>query len=299
MPDPEVVQRRPLPARPDPAAQLIQSIQGRDGACLSRLVEVWVHRRGLDSLHDFWTTTLPGVLEPEALAWLQLQSVVPWESVAAGFSPRAVLDQALSACADGIGEQEDPPAFPPVAIPLPPLPWQDASASTPFGDADPLPAPLSASLPPPAEPLLRTAPARARRLVSRTRVLLRDCLEEVWHGLAGSSADGRLDGAQASEVGDAVDALETTTPLLAELPLSAEPSPLAPLPFPCPAPSQPLPAFPMASTGVVPEPLQPLPRLTVPSLPRATRPAPAPAPADLADLRIWLPDPNEDLRRAS
>jgi hypothetical protein len=297
VPDPEVVQRRPLPARPDPATQLIQAIQGLDGACLRRLVEVWVHRRGLDSLHDFWTTTLPVVLEPEALAWLQLQNVAPWESGAAGFSPRAVLDEALAAYADGIGEQEEPPAFPPFAIPMPPLPWQDASASTPFKDAEPLPAPLSASLPPPPEPLLRTAPARARRLVSRTRVLLRDCLEEVWQGLAGSSADGRLDGAQASQVGEAVEALETATPQRAEVPLPAEPSPLAPLPLPSPALSPPLPAFPMASTDVVPEPLQPRPRLTVPSLPRATRPAPAPA--DLADLRIWLPDPNEDLRRAS
>jgi len=294
VPDPEVVQRRPVPARPDPASQLIQAIQGRDGACLRRLLEVWVHRRGLDSLHDFWTTTLPVVLEPEALAWLQLQHVAPWESGAAGFSPRAVLDQALAAYADGITEQEEPPASRPVAIPVPPLPWHDATASTPFVDADPRTAPLSASLPPSTEPLLRTAPARARRLVSRTRVLLRDCLEEVWQGLAGSSADGRLDDAQASQVGEA---LETATPQLAEVPLPAEPSPLAPLPLPSPALSPPLPAFPMASTDGVAEPLQPRPRLTVPSLPRATRPAPAPA--DLADLRIWLPDPNEDLRRAS
>lgn len=258
-----------------------------------------MHRRGLDSLHDFWSTTLPGALEPEALDWLQLQSVVPWESGAAGFSPRAVLDQALAAFADGIGEPEEPPAFPPVAIPMPPLPWQDAGPSTPFEDADPLPAPLSASLPPPPEPLLRTAPARARRLVSRARVLLRDCLEEVWEGLAGSSAGGRLDGAQASasEFAEAAEALEPATPQLAEVPLHAEPSPRAPLPLPSPAPSPPLPAFPMASTAEVPEPLQPRPRLTVPSLPRATRPAPAPA--DLADLRIWLPDPNQDLRRAS
>jgi len=297
VPDTEVVQRRPLPARPDPAAQLIQAIQGRDGACLRRLVQVWVHRRGLDSLHDFWTTTLPVVLEPEALAWLQLQSLVPWQSGAAGFSPRAVVDQALAAYADGIAEPEEPQDFPPVAIPVPPLPWQDASVSTPFEDAEPLPAPRSASLPPPPEPLLRTAPARARQLVSRTRVLLRDCLEEVWQGLAGSSADSRLDGAQASEVGVAVEPLETAAPQLAEAPLPAEPSPLAPLPLPSPALTPPLPAFPMASTDMVPEPLQPRPRLTVPSLPRATRPAPAPA--DLADLRMWLPDPNEDLRRAS
>jgi hypothetical protein len=297
VPDPEVVQRRPLQARPDPAARLIQAIQGRDLVSLRRLVEVWVHRRGLDALQDFWTTSLPGALEPETLAWLQLQSVAPWESGASGFSPHAVPDQALPAYADGIGEQEEPPASRPVAIPVPPLPWHDATASTPFVDADPRTAPLSASLPPSTEPLLRTAPARARRLVSRTRVLLRDCLEEVWQGLAGSSADGRLDGAQASQVGEAVGALETATPQRAEVPLPADPSPLAPLPLPSPTLSAPLPAFPMASTDVVPEPLQPRPRLTVPSLPRATRPAPAPA--DLADLRIWLPDPNEDLRRAS
>jgi hypothetical protein len=217
--------------------------------------------------------------------------------IAAIYRDSGIAIQALAVYADGIAEPEEPQAFPPVAIPVPPLPWRDASASTPFEDAEPLPAPLSASLPPPPEPLLRTAPARARRLVSRTRVLLRDCLEEVWQGLAGSSADGRLDGAQASEVGEAVEALETATPQLAEVPLPAEPSPLAPLPLPSPALSSPLPAFPMASTDGVPEPLQPRPRLTVPSLPRATRPAPAPA--DLADLRIWLPDPNEDLRRAS
>lgn len=269
-----------------------------------------MHRRGLDSLRDFWTTTLPAELEPEALDWLQLQSVVPWSTGADGFSPRGVLDEALSAYADAIGEPEPLPAFPPVAISPSPLSWLDASASAPLEEAEPLPAPLSAPLPPPPEPLLRSAPARARRLVSRTRVLLRDCLEEVWDGLAGSSAAGRLEAAEDAEVsetpeaGAAAEARQTATPPLAELPLPAEPSPPAQLPLasttlvpPRSAPVPPLPAFPLSASAVPPEKLQPRPRLTVPRLPRATRPAPAPA--DLADLRMWLPDPNEDLRRAS
>ncbi|MCS5698341.1 hypothetical protein NZK32_04700 [Cyanobium sp. FGCU-52] len=291
MPDPEVVPRRSPAPRPDPADQLIQAIQGRDGTCLRRLVEVWVHRRGLDSLRHFWTTSLPPALEPEALAWLQLESVVPWDSGAAGFSPREVLDEALADYADGIGEPEQPPSFPPFAIPMPPLPWQEASAAPPVEDADPLPVSLPASLPPPPEPLLRSAPARARRLVSRTLVLLRDCLEEMWEGLAGSSAGACL------EPEEALDALETATPHPAEVPPPAEPSPRAPLPLASPTLAPPLPAFPMASSAMATERLQARPRLTVPRLPRATRPAPAPA--DLADLRMWLPDPNEDLRRAS
>jgi len=270
VPDPEVVRSRPLPARPDPARQLTEAIQERDGLRTRRLVEVWVHRRGLHSLRDFCTTTLPASLDAEELVWLELQGLLPWSVGSDPFCPTAVVDQALASYVDAVADPEPDPEL--------------DTHLEPRGEASPAPAPLAAAAAvaaapevfaiPPEESLVRTAPARARRLLSRARVLLRDCLQEVWEGLGGASTPGRLP--------------DDADPPLSEVVPPVDVLPVAPVAIPS--------LIPAPSAAVAVERLRPRPLLSVPRLPRASRPAPAPA--DLADLRMWLPDPIEDLPRA-
>jgi hypothetical protein len=270
VPEPEVVHRRPLPPRPDPASQLIQAIEGRDGSRTRRLVEVWVHRRGLPSLYTLCATTLQVSLDPEALLWLECQEWFPWPVGTEAFSPTAVLEQALAPYANGVADPEPEPELLPepqpeaTEVPLPLVAVEDGVAAE---EAPPLP--------PPPDSLLKTAPARALRLVSRARVLLRDCLDEVWDGLAGASTRAARPEAVAP-------------PLPEEVALPSDGLPAAPVTIPALTPAP--------SASVALERLRPRPRLTVPRLPRASRPAPAPP--DLADLRMWLPDPIEDLPRA-
>jgi len=163
----------------------------------------------------------------------------------------------------------------------------------------------------PPEPLLRRAPRLAKVLLSQMRVLMRLCIEEV------------------------VDGFQHTPQGLEPRPLRPAPGPLAPLDATLPSvalqglaarpaqrPSQPRPlldsripsaasvsaaavsgaatsaAAPSSSgsRAVARQRLRAQAPMAVSSLPRASRPAPAPP--DLDDLRMWLPDPIQDLPRA-
>jgi hypothetical protein len=245
---------------------LVEAIQGRDAGRTRRLVEVWVHRRGLASLYDFCANTLPLSIDSDAQLWLDSLDLVRGSVVTEVFSPTSVVDQALAEYANHLAGTE------PERVPTPQPERQAAPVSVqlPAVEEEATPARASSRSPTP-DSLLRAAPGRAMRLVSRARVLLRECLEEVWDGLGGAaSTRGRL---------EAVD-----PPSAAATALPKDVLPAAPATIPAP------------SASVALERLRPRPRLTVPRLPRATRPAPAPP--DLADLRMWLPDPIEDLPRA-
>jgi hypothetical protein len=63
--------RSSTPPRPEPGAVLLESIQQRDAVRSRRLVQQWVHRRGLASLQEFQTTRLASVAGSEACQWLQ------------------------------------------------------------------------------------------------------------------------------------------------------------------------------------------------------------------------------------
>jgi hypothetical protein len=69
-----VVASRPLPAipRPEISARLLAAVAERDGALANRLLQQWVHRRGLLSLEAWILGPLLSSQGPGASAWLRL-----------------------------------------------------------------------------------------------------------------------------------------------------------------------------------------------------------------------------------
>ena len=74
-----MVASRPLPAipRPEISDRLLAAVAERDGALANRLLQQWVHRRGLLSLEAWILGPLlssqgPGASAPGASAWLRL-----------------------------------------------------------------------------------------------------------------------------------------------------------------------------------------------------------------------------------
>ncbi|MFM7734329.1 MAG: hypothetical protein ACKO6F_12895 [Cyanobium sp.] len=136
--------------RPEPGAVLLESIQQRDAVRSLRLVQQWVHRRGLASLQDFQSTTLASVAGSEACQWLQALLESPADATAIPPAPAAPIRVHDLIDPDGvIAAEPEPPAmeslleveaaFAALAAEF------AASAPTP---AAPEPAPLEAEAPP-------------------------------------------------------------------------------------------------------------------------------------------------------
>ena len=69
-----MVVSRPLPAipRPEISDRLLAAVAERDGALANRLLQQWVHRRGLPSLEAWILGPLLSSQGPGASAWLRL-----------------------------------------------------------------------------------------------------------------------------------------------------------------------------------------------------------------------------------
>ena len=69
-----MVASRPLPAipRPELSDRLLAAVAERDGALANRLLQQWVHRRGLPSLEAWILGPLLSSQGPGASAWLRL-----------------------------------------------------------------------------------------------------------------------------------------------------------------------------------------------------------------------------------
>ena len=68
-----MVASRPLPAppRPELSDRLLAAVAERDGALANRLLQQWVHRRGLPSLKAWILGPLTSSQGPGASAWLR------------------------------------------------------------------------------------------------------------------------------------------------------------------------------------------------------------------------------------
>jgi hypothetical protein len=66
------IPREAIAPRPDPEVLLRIAIRERDGVAASRLVQQWVHRRGLSDLHQFQQNLVMGE-DPAAGFWLRRQ----------------------------------------------------------------------------------------------------------------------------------------------------------------------------------------------------------------------------------
>jgi len=68
-----VVASRPLPtpSRPELSDRLLAAVAERDGGLANRLLQQWVHRRGLPSLEAWILGTLASGQGPGASAWLR------------------------------------------------------------------------------------------------------------------------------------------------------------------------------------------------------------------------------------
>ena len=266
MPESLPIPRAAVVPRPDPEALLRSAIRERDGTAAARLVQQWVHRRGLNDLERFQQELVIRE-DPEAGLWLRQQWEEPHAAATTPVSP------AISA---GLATPEEPAVAEPVpppftesfteplseelrlllATPLEdpfgePAPPRLARRASPIS-ADPLPPSLQTSGPlfpseapelpedqAPLEGQEASVPPARRRTLSRIKARMRGYLE------------------------DAMDALHRTPPL-ADHPQAADLS----------------------------EP----PALPVSSAPSAVA---APSPTTLADLRAWLPDAADDVPRAS
>ena len=85
-----MVASRPLPAipRPEISDRLLAAVAERDGALANRLLQQWVHRRGLPSLEAWILGPLLSSQGPGASAWLRLCLA------ASAQEPRAALEAA-------------------------------------------------------------------------------------------------------------------------------------------------------------------------------------------------------------
>jgi hypothetical protein len=148
--------------RPDPGAVLLEAIQQRDAVRSRRLVQQWVHRRGLASLQEFQSTTLASVAGREACHWLEALLESPAAATAIAPAPAAPLRVHELIDPDGVRVAEPEPAamdslleveaaFAALAaefaasVPAAPVP----APSEPEPEPEPEPGPLEAEVPPP------------------------------------------------------------------------------------------------------------------------------------------------------
>ncbi|MEB3256007.1 MAG: hypothetical protein VKJ05_06430 [Synechococcaceae cyanobacterium] len=296
--------RPPVASRPDERLALLEAIQRRDALRSRRLAERWVHRHGLVSLEAFQRTSLQTLEGPAGCAWLRdLLELPPAPAPAA---PLPSVEEAFAALAAEFAGSAPalvsaPPPTPaelePIAADgrdqveaslLPPSPTPLPFATAPAAEAcgEEIAVPSGESLPESEQAqhagsgaatpdsTRRSWPGRS---LGRVGSLLRACVEEAISGLhPGGGASPATDAAFRDPA----------------LPASGLPEPLAPLPAFHPTDSI------LAALPEAPAPA-PLPQRWFPRL-GLVAPArrPAPAPADLADLRAWLPDGADDLPRA-
>lgn len=98
----------PPPVRPELADRLLAAVAERDQPMADRLVQQWVHRRGLEALEALMAGPLLASQGPEAVLWLQERSgaaplgVVPtqqqepeWTSDSVETVDQQIVDQGL------------------------------------------------------------------------------------------------------------------------------------------------------------------------------------------------------------
>jgi hypothetical protein len=101
-----VVASRPLPAppRPELSDRLLAAVAERDGALANRLLQQWVHRRGLPSLKAWILGPLTSSQGPGASAWLRhclaASAQEPMAALETAVIEMAAIDQALPGVPD-------------------------------------------------------------------------------------------------------------------------------------------------------------------------------------------------------
>ena len=101
-----MVASRPLPAipRPEISDRLLAAVAERDGALANRLLQQWVHRRGLPSLEAWILGPLLSSQGPGASAWLRLcledSAQEPVAALETAVIEMVALDQALPGVPD-------------------------------------------------------------------------------------------------------------------------------------------------------------------------------------------------------
>ena len=101
-----MVASRPLPAipRPEISDRLLAAVAERDGALAHRLLQQWVHRRGLPSLKAWILGPLLSSQGPGASAWLRLcledSAQEPVAALETAVIEMVALDQALPGVPD-------------------------------------------------------------------------------------------------------------------------------------------------------------------------------------------------------
>jgi hypothetical protein len=101
-----LVASRPLPAipRPEISDRLLAAVAERDGALANRLLQQWVHRRGLPSLEAWILGPLLSSQGPGASAWLRLcledSAQEPVAALETAVIEMVALDQALPGVPD-------------------------------------------------------------------------------------------------------------------------------------------------------------------------------------------------------
>ena len=101
-----MVASRPLPAipRPELSDRLLAAVAERDGALANRLLQQWVHRRGLPSLEAWILGPLAASQGPGASAWLRhclaASAQEPVAALETAVIEMAAIDQALPGVPD-------------------------------------------------------------------------------------------------------------------------------------------------------------------------------------------------------
>jgi hypothetical protein len=101
-----VVASRPLPTppRPELSDRLLAAVAERDGGLANRLLQQWVHRRGLPSLDAWILGPLAASQGPGASAWLRhclaASAQEPVAALETAVIEMAAIDQALPGVPD-------------------------------------------------------------------------------------------------------------------------------------------------------------------------------------------------------
>lgn len=150
----------PPPARPDLADRLLASVAERDQLMAERLVQQWVHRRGLAALDALIAGPLLASQGPEAVQWLQQRA----GAVSPAVEPEP---QWLT----GSGEQViSPSAWQEPAFPE----LQELPAASPIPASDPVPSALHSPAWPQLSVLPDGEPAPTPRALAPLRAWLPD-----------------------------------------------------------------------------------------------------------------------------
>ncbi|MEB3322153.1 MAG: hypothetical protein VKI81_04960 [Synechococcaceae cyanobacterium] len=324
----------PLPLRdpsaggPDPASLLQAAIRERDASSASRLLQQWVHRRGLGSLERFrdglaitqgteacaWLAQLvdvsagappPAPVEPVPAAPLTAEEPVTEAqeaeapvTVEARPAPAAEAEPAGWALPDPQAEAGESAPEEPLAAPLPPLAQTTAPLTPPPSLSEGWTFDLDAAFPSPGSGFpptdFSTPSAEAEAGPSEEESPPPASRSGRRRGL------GRIRGLMREALEEARGVLHRASSCPeaapAEAPAAVEPAPLSGstpswMESPAWAGSSLTPAVPPAAGA----PADPAPASGIrePLLP-PTSPHPAPAPPTLADLRSWLPqEPQE------